>query len=145
MNFSAKQTNQSPVVVHRMRRFKFELHHQIIDEHTGICARIPISLQRAWQISPCWQVNNDRLCKLSSQNRVRNFGLSTYLPRPAVKVVKQRDGNTGSSAYRTQRSLHGEGALRGGSTRWCLSPVLNCERKRFVRTAVRLMPIRNNV
>ena len=39
MNFSAKPTNQLPVVVHRMRRFKFELHHQIIDEHTGICAR----------------------------------------------------------------------------------------------------------
>lgn len=145
MNFSAKPPNQSPDVVHCTRGLKINLRSQVINAHTGSCAKAFVGLQSAQRISPCWPDTNDLLCELSPQNRVRNFGLSTYLPSCVATLVKQHDGNNVGSAYRTQRSLHGEGALRGGSTRWCLSPALNCERKRFVRTAVRLMPIRNNV
>lgn len=145
MNFSAKPTNQSPNAVYCVRGFTSELCHQIIDIHTGGCARVPVGLQRVWRISPCWQVTNDRLCKLSSQNRVRNFILSIYLHSRVVTVVKQRDGNNDGSACATLRSQHGEGALRDGSIRKRRSQPLKCAHKRFVRTEVRLTPIRNNV
>ena len=145
MNINGKPTNQSPDAVYCMRGFTSELCHQIIDKHTGSGARVPVSLQRAWWISPCWQVTNDRLCKLSSQNRVRNCGSSTNSPSRAVTVVKQRDSNLNGSAYATLCSLHGEGALRDGSIRKQRSQSLKCAHKIFVRTVVRLTPIRNNV
>lgn len=145
MNISAKQTNQSPDVAHCMRGFKSNWRRQIIDEHTDICVNASVCLPSALRISPCWQVNNDRHCKPSSQNRVQNFILSTYLPSRVVTVVKQHDGNNVGSAYRMLRSQHGEGSLRDGSIRKQRSQSLKCAHKRFVRTAVRLMPIRNNV
>jgi len=145
MNFSAKPTNQSPDAVYCMRGFTSELCHQIIDKHTGSYARVTVSLQRAWRISPCWQVTNDRLCELSSQNRVRNCGSSTYSPSRAVTVVKHRNGNLdGSTCGKLRRKL-GRGALRDGSIRKQRSQSLNCAHKRSVRTAVRLTPIRNNM
>ena len=145
MNINGKPTNQSPDVVHCMRGFKIELRHQIIDEHTGSYARAAVGLPSAQRISPCWPDTNDLLCEVSPQNRVRNFGLSKYLPSPAVTVVKQRVGNNGGSARGTLRSQHGEGALRDGSIRKRRSQSLKCAHKRFVRTAVRLTPIRNNM
>ena len=145
MNFSAKPTNKTFNVVHRMRRFKFELHHQIIDEPASSDEQAPIGLPNALRISPYWQVTNDRLCKFSSQNRVRNCGLSTYSPSRAVTVVKQHDGDNGGLAYGTLRSQRDEDALRDGSIRKQRSQSLNCAHKRFFRTAVRLTPIRNDV
>ena len=139
MNLSAKPTNKTFDVVHRMRWFNFNWCHQIIDERASSFARVPVNLQRAWQVT------NDRLCKFSSQNRVRNFILSIYLHSRVVTVVKQRDGNNDGSACATLRSQHGEGALRDGSIRKRRSQPLKCAHKRFVRTEVRLTPIRNNV
>lgn len=145
MNFSAKQTKQSPDVVHCMRGFKFELRHQIIDEHSGSSARSAVDLPSTQRISLCWPDTNDLLCELSPQNRVRNCGSSTYLPSRVVTVVKQHDGNNdGSARGRLRRQLGGD-ALHDGSTRGHLSLVLKCEHKGFVRIAARLMPIRNNV
>ena len=145
MNINGKPTNQLPVVVYRMRRFKFELRHQIIDEHTGSYARAAVGLPSAQRISPCWPGTSDLLCELSPQNRVRNFVLSTYLPSRAVAVVKQRDGNNGGSAHGSLRRQLGGGALRDGSIWKRRSQSLKCAHKRFIRTAVRLTPIRNNM
>ena len=145
MNINGKPTNQSSDPVRCTRWFKSNWRRQIIDEHTGSYARAAVGLPSAQRISQCWPDTNDLLCKLSSQDRVRNFILSTYLPSRVVTVVKQRDGNNGGSACGTLRSQHGEGALRDGSIRKQRSQPLNCAHKIFVRTVVRLTPIRNNV
>lgn len=145
MNFSAKPTNHLPEAFHCMRRFEFELRHQITDELTSSDVQAPVGLPSAQRISPCWPAMDDLLCELSLQGKVRNFGLSKYLPSPAVTVVKQRDGNNGGSTRGTLRSQHGECALRDGSIRKRRSQPLKCADKRFVRTAVRLTPIRNNM
>ena len=145
MNFSAKPPNQSPDVVHCTRGLKINLRSQVINAHTGSCAKASVGLQSAQRISPCWPDTNDLLCELSPQNRVRNFILSIYLHSRVVTVVKQRDGNNDGSACATLRSQHGEGALRDRSIRKRRSQPLKCAHKRFVRTEVRLTPIRNNV
>lgn len=145
MTFNEKPNNQLFDVVDRMRGFKFDVRNQIIDEHTRSCAKAPVGLLSARRVSPCWQTTNDRLCKLLSQNRVRNFGLSTYLPSRTVTVVKRSDGTIGSLACGTLRPLLGKGALRDGSTQRFLSRALNCERKRIARMAVRRMPFGNEI
>lgn len=145
MNFSAKPTDQLPIVVHRMRRFKSELRHQMIDEPVSSDVQAPVGLPSAQRIYPCWPDTNDLPCEISPQNRVRNFGLLTYLPSRAVTVVKQHEGDNGGSAYGTLRSQRDEDALRDRSIRKQRSQSLNCAHKRFVRTAVRLTPIRNTV
>lgn len=145
MNISGKPTNQSPDVLQWIRRSKLDLRNQIINEHSSSYTKAAVGLPSALQLSPCWQVANDRLRKLSSQNRVQNFNLSTYLPSRELTVVKQGDGNIGSSACGSLHLQHGEGALRNGSIRKRQSQSLDCEHNRFVRTAVRPRPVRNNM
>lgn len=145
MNILGKPTNQSPDAVHCMSRFKFNLRYQIIDEHISSCAKAPVGLPIILRMSPCWQATNDCLSKFSSQNRVRNFGLSTYLLSREATLVKQGDCNIDGSACRRLRRQLGDGALRDGSIRGHLTRDLNCERRKFVRTAVYLAPIRNNM
>lgn len=145
MNILGKPTNQSPNAVHGMRGFKFSWCHQIIDELTSSCEKAPVGLPSTRRISSCWQAMNDCLYKLPSQNMVRNFGLSTYLLSREVTLVKQGDCNIDGSACRRLRRQLGEGALRDGSIRGHLTRALNCKHRRFVRTAVSLMPIRNDM